>query len=137
MTGKRGVVAIKRSQQVVSTGFSVPAREKADPAVELRFWMEAGEPYFGVRVEPWKGYERAQSNEEELRAATIRLGKAGFHNYLGEMWSQYSSPQYLESDDVAATLLELVRHDVRAIARSDILRADVKRFRPRSPRRSG
>jgi hypothetical protein len=131
MRGKRGVVAIKHEQQAVSTGFTVPAREKAEAAILVHFWMEAGEAYFGVRIDPWDGYERARRNEPQLRAAALKLGKAGFRNDQGSWWSQYTSADYLDCDDVPMRLLELVRKDMRAVARSDILLADVKRFRRR------
>jgi hypothetical protein len=134
--GKRGVVAIKREQQIVSMGFTIPAREKNEPALIVHFWMAHGEPYFGVRADPYLGYDRVKNGDNELEEASVALARAGFMNEGGSWWREHPASRFLDCDDVPTRLLELIREDVSAIVNSDLLQRDVSRFPSRAEHRT-
>jgi hypothetical protein len=130
--GKRGIVAVKREQTRVWTGFTVPAREQVEPALIIQFWMDRLQgALFGLRVEPYDGYARERKGEAELKASSTKLLKAGFNGEGGVSWSEHTTTEFLRDDDVPARLLALLQKDLRAVADSDILRADITRWRRR------
>lgn len=131
MRGKRGVVAVKRDQQTVSMGFTIPARESKEPALIVHFWMTHGEPFFGVRADPYLGHDRVKNGDDDLEEASVALSRAGFMNEGGSWWREHPASRFLDCDDVPTRLVELIRDDVRTIVASDLLRRDVVRFAPR------
>jgi hypothetical protein len=124
--GKRGVVAIKRDQQSVSTSYAIPAGLKQGSCgwISLMFWMEKGEPLFGLESAPLLTTQKLQRAAAE---AAPKLMRSGFRAGDGIWWSEHRPDAYLGADDVPARLVELIKQDMRKIARSGIHAGDVQR----------
>jgi hypothetical protein len=52
--GKKGAVSVKREQQLIWSGYAIPATDDGG-AIALQFWADNGEPCFGVAVTPGDG----------------------------------------------------------------------------------
>lgn len=127
--GSTESVPVHRTGTTVETGFRVPANVNR-PAVKLTFWPEEGSPHFLVEVHPWKAAERLEAKETQLLDAAGTLSKAGFKDgrFYGEAvwWNSHQPHEYLDADDVPATLIGLVQHDISAIVGSGILAYDLE-----------
>ena len=132
--GKKGAVSVKREQQLIWSGYAIPATDDSG-AIALQFWPDDGEPCFGVAVIPGDVDDRLRDNDAQLAAASLALLKNGFQQNRGLWWSVHPPAEYLHHDDVPKRLLELVEPDVRTIIESDILLRDMTDRPRRRPTR--
>jgi len=132
--GAQGTIQEIRQTGTVWIGFQIPASDP-EPRLRVQFVNTFGVPHFTIEAWPWEHERLRASGDSRFVGSGEMLQRADFatdpRNW-GRYWSRVHGPdEYLEADDVPATLMALVEADVRTLVDSGIFDAEVETQLPR------
>lgn len=81
--------------------------------LEISFWVDEGEPMFGVSVYPYGGAGRLE-DDAQLRKASTMLLKNDFRQIRDTWWREHRPDEYLDAPDVSERLLTRIVHETAA-----------------------